>query len=115
MGSELTAFGVRQRGGDGDLNAELVRCPGLALADALHFRRVQRVDLGAALVRLLVEHPSRQHQDAPKDKLTEQVGTAFDLAGNVADDATEIGSELLQRPGWRRIFGRSNGRKFRHG
>jgi hypothetical protein len=31
---------------------------------------VQRVDLGAALVRLLVEHPSRQHQDAPKDKLT---------------------------------------------
>ena len=31
MGGELTAFGVRQRGGDGDLNAELVRCRALPL------------------------------------------------------------------------------------
>jgi hypothetical protein len=37
-------------------------------------------------VLLLVEHPSRQRQHAPKDNLAEQVGAAFGLVGNVADD-----------------------------
>ncbi|OKO78829.1 hypothetical protein AC628_12565 [Bradyrhizobium sp. NAS96.2] len=47
---------------------------------------------------LLVKHSSRQRQHAPKDNLAEQVGAAFDLEGNVADDTAEIGSERLQGP-----------------
>jgi hypothetical protein len=47
--------------------------------------------LWSTLVLLLVKHPSRQRQHASKDNLTEQVGAAFDLAGNIADDADEIG------------------------
>ena len=39
-----------------------------------------------------------RHQRSEKFWSSPQVGAAFDLAGNVADDATEIGSELLQGP-----------------
>ncbi|MGX9432671.1 hypothetical protein, partial [Bradyrhizobium sp. LeoA1S1] len=53
---------------------------------------------GAALVLLLVKHPSRQRQHAFEDNLAKQAGAAFDLAGNITDDATEIGSEHLQGP-----------------
>src|SRR6185312_6904698 len=98
MGDELAALGVRQRGGDGDLDPELVGPVRLALADALHLRRMQRVDLRAALVLLLFKHPSRPRQHALERDPTEQVGAAFKLAAYVADDATEIGSERLQGP-----------------
>jgi hypothetical protein len=40
MGDELTALGMGERGGDGDLDAELVRPVRLALADAFHLRRM---------------------------------------------------------------------------
>src|SRR5215471_9037060 len=50
------------------LAAELVRRPGLAFADALDLRRVQRIDFGAALPLVLKSHPHRQR---------EQVGEAF--------------------------------------
>jgi hypothetical protein len=59
---------------------------------------VQRIDLRSTLVLLLVKHPSRQRQRASKDNLPEQVGAAFDLAGNVADDTSEIGSKRPQGP-----------------
>ena len=52
MGDELAALGVADRGGDGDLDAELIRPVGLALADAFDFRCVQRIDLGPALALL---------------------------------------------------------------
>jgi hypothetical protein len=41
MGDELAALGVCHCGGDGDLDTELVGAVRLALADALHLRRVQ--------------------------------------------------------------------------
>jgi hypothetical protein len=44
MSDELAALGVAERGGDGDLDAELVRPMGLAFADAFDFRRVQGVN-----------------------------------------------------------------------
>jgi hypothetical protein len=47
---------------------------------------------------LMHKHPSRQRQHAPKDNLAEQVGAAFGLVGNVADDTAEVGSERLQGP-----------------
>jgi hypothetical protein len=50
------------RGGDAHLDAELVRPVRLVLADALHFRRVQGIDLAAALAALLLEHASGQEQ-----------------------------------------------------
>lgn len=34
-----------ERGGDADLHAELLRCPGFSLADALHLGCMQRVQL----------------------------------------------------------------------
>ena len=96
MGDELAALGVRQRRGDGDLDAELVRPVRLALADAFHLRRVQRIDLGSALALLLFEHPPRQRQRTSQGDLTEQVGAVVELAGDVADDTAEIGFELPQ-------------------
>ena len=53
---ELAALGYGDRGDDRDLAAELVRRPGLAFADALYLGGVQRVDLRAALTRLLLSH-----------------------------------------------------------
>jgi len=41
MGDELTAGGMLHGGGDAHLDAELIRLVRLALADALHLRRVQ--------------------------------------------------------------------------
>jgi hypothetical protein len=41
VGDELAALAVLERGGDADLDAELVRPMGLALADAFDFRRMQ--------------------------------------------------------------------------
>jgi hypothetical protein len=56
MGDELAAFGVADGGGDRDLDAELVRPVGLALADAFDLRRVQGVELSAALALTLGAH-----------------------------------------------------------
>src|SRR5262249_61575465 len=56
MGDELTAGGMLHGGGDAHLDAELVRLVRLALADALHLRRVQGIDLAAALAALLFQN-----------------------------------------------------------
>ena len=62
MDGKLTALGVPDRGGHTRLDAELVRA--MRLANALHFRRVQAVDLAATLMLLLMQHRtgSRQHR-----------------------------------------------------
>ena len=94
MGDELAALAALEGGGDADLDAELVGLVRLALADALDLGRVQAVDLGAALAAFLIAHPPRQAQQ-PGERGLER-GIAVDLAGNVADDAAEIGLELAQ-------------------
>jgi len=60
---------------------------GLALADAFDFRRVQGIDLRAALTLLLLAHAPRQHQQLGERRFEPAV--ALDLAGDVANDAAE--------------------------
>ena len=96
VGDELAALGAIERGGERDLDAELVRAMGLALADAFDLGRVQRIDLASALMLALLAHPARQHQRMGEDAL--QLGLAPDLAHDVAHDPAEIGADRLQRP-----------------
>lgn len=95
MSNELAALGVRQGRCDRDLHTELVRFVRLAFADAFHFGGVQRVDFGAALMRLLIPYPTGEHEQLGEGPLHSLIG--LDLAGDVADDAPQIGFELLQR------------------
>ena len=60
---ELAALGLRDRGRHADLAAELVGRPGLALADALDLRRMQAVELPAALALTSAGEPGR-HADS---------------------------------------------------
>ena len=60
MGDELAAFGVVERRGDGDLDAELIGPVRFPLADALDLGGVQRIDLLAPLVLALVTHREGQ-------------------------------------------------------
>ena len=60
MGDELAALAVLEGGGNADLDAELVRPMGLALADAFDFRRMQGIDLRPALTLLLLAYAARQ-------------------------------------------------------
>jgi hypothetical protein len=92
---KLAPFGLGDRGRHRDLAAELVRRPGLPLADAFDLWRVQRVDLGAALPVILKTHPHRQG---------EQVGKAFleglvvrDLTPDIADHAAQPDAQELER------------------
>jgi hypothetical protein len=55
-------------GGDAHLDAELVGPVRFALTDALHLRRVQGIDLAAALVALLLQHAPGQEQ-RPHERL----------------------------------------------
>src|SRR5215470_18422537 len=57
-------FGFGGRGRHRHLAAELVRRPGLALADAFDLRSVQRIDLMTALPVILETHPHRQREQA---------------------------------------------------
>ena len=93
---ELSALAVLEGCGNADLDAELVRLVCFALADALHFGRMQAVDLGPALSSLLGAYAARQAQQMSERCL--KPGIAIDLAGNVADNAAEIGLELAQSP-----------------
>src|SRR6267154_2771984 len=68
----------------------------LRVADALHFGRMQAVDLGPALSSLLGAYAARQAQQMSERRL--QPAIAVDLAGNVADDAAKIGLERAQSP-----------------
>jgi hypothetical protein len=58
MGHELAALGATGSRGDTDLDPELIRPMRLTLADAIHLRRMQGIDLGSELTLIL-------SQDAP--------------------------------------------------
>ena len=77
---ELPALGRGDRGYNRDLAAELVGCPGLAFADALHLGGMQRVDLGPALALLLEADPQREIEQRTKAVL--ECWVALDLAAN---------------------------------
>ena len=66
----------------------------LALADALDLRRVQGIDLAAALAALLFQHApgqeQRSHERHPQNLIPD------DVPLDVADDAAKIGLELAQ-------------------
>src|SRR5579864_1454706 len=95
MGDELAALRAMQRRGERDLHAELVRPMRLALVDAFDLRRVQRIDLLAALVLTLFAHPLGEPERATKDLLYGLL--ASDLARNVAHHPAEIGPQRPQR------------------
>src|SRR5260221_7681888 len=104
MERELAALGAMKCGGHRDLDAELVGCVRLALADAFHFRCVEAVDLLASLVLPLLDHPRGQMQWLPED-VTELV-VAGDPPADVADGAAEIGLERAQTaPGPLKLLG----------
>jgi hypothetical protein len=63
---KLAAFGLGGRGRHRHLAAELIRRPGFPLADAFDLRRVQRINLGAALPVILETHPHRQGEQVGK-------------------------------------------------
>ena len=95
MGDELAAAAALERGGDGDLDAELIGFVGLALADALHLGRVQGIDLlaragaGAARAR---GGPATATAERPR-----QLRVPGELAGDVADHRAQHGAQPLER------------------
>src|SRR5712671_3176005 len=76
--------------------SQLVRLVGLTLADAFHFGGMQAVDLGAALPAFLLANPPAKAEQVSESGLKPII--AVDLAGDVADDAAEIGLERAQSP-----------------
>ena len=91
MQDELPAFaafvGCRER----NLDAELVRPMGLALADALGLGRVPGIEFPAALPLFLTANLSSARQRDGEDLL--QVLVAFYLAPDVADQAAQPGAQ----------------------
>ena len=84
MEHELSALRGGHGGGDTDLAAELVRCAGFPLADALDLWRMCRIDLGAALMLILGAHPLRQIKQRAEASFQRRI--AINLAADVADD-----------------------------
>jgi hypothetical protein len=93
---EQTAGGPVVVGDDGSLHSELVRCAGLALADALHLRSMEGIKLPAALALLLRADLGGSAQREGERLL--QGWLAFDLAANVPDDAAEPAAQDAQLP-----------------
>jgi hypothetical protein len=94
MKHELAALRLCRRRRNRDLAAELIRGPGFAFADALHFGGMQRIDLRAALTMILETHPTGQG---------EQIGEAFskrivagDLTADIADHPAEPDAQELE-------------------
>lgn len=71
-----------QRGGDADLDAEFVGCPGFALADALHLGCVQRVEL-VLVLGALAQDTARALQQV-LDLGARRLGQQMQLAGHLA-------------------------------
>jgi hypothetical protein len=74
--------------GDTDLYPELVWPMRFALADALHFRRVQGIDFGSALTLILRQHAPGEVQRPGEDFF--ELRIAVDASPDVADDAAQI-------------------------
>ena len=87
MEHELAARGTAVGGDDGGLHAELVRCAGLALADALHLRGMEGIELPAALA-LLLRADLRGAAERKCERLLES-RLSFDLAADIADDPAQ--------------------------
>jgi hypothetical protein len=68
VGDELATLAVLERGADADLDAELVRLVGLALANAFRLGGMQAVDLGAALPAFLLAHPPAKAEQVSEAK-----------------------------------------------
>ena len=83
-------------GDDGGLHAELVRCAGLAFADALHFRGVEGIKLPAALA-LLLRADLRGPAEREGKRLL-QCWLALDLATDVTDDPAQPAAQDTQLP-----------------
>src|SRR5918995_4005472 len=94
MQHELATLGLCDRSGDAHLAAELIRCAGFALADALHFRRMQGIDLWPALALGLLPNPDRQGQPGPEAFLQGRI--PFDLAAHIPDHSAEPGAQKPQ-------------------
>jgi len=92
MGDELAAGGMFHRGSDAHFDTEFVRPVRFALADALDLRRVQGIDLAAALAALLLQHAPGQEQ-RPHERFP-QIFIPDDAPLDVANDPAEIGLEL---------------------
>ena len=83
-------------GDDGGFHAELVRRGGLALADALHLRGMEGIELPAALALLLradLRGPAKREGERPL-----QCWPALDLAADVADDPPQPAAQDTQLP-----------------
>jgi hypothetical protein len=78
--------------GEGGLDAELVSGARLAAGDALHFRRMEGVEL-AGIARALVADALRSRERLGESGLAHRV--AGDLAGDVADDPAEEGARKI--------------------
>ena len=99
MGDELPALRVGERGRHRHLDAELIGAMRLALADAFHLGRVQRIDprdgargqaLWATLVLALAAHPEGQRQRFGEDPAQALVTPG--LADDAAEHPAEIGA-----------------------
>jgi hypothetical protein len=102
--NEPAALGVANGGGDGGLDAELVRPVSLALANAFDFRRLQGIDFAPALA-LFVHAPCR-HEQLCEHRL-EPAG-ALDLSGDVAESMVACCREIPARQGRLRSYPRWN-------
>ena len=94
MEHELPALRRRHGGGYTDLAAELVGRAGFPLADALDLRRMQRIDLGAALMLILAAHPLRQIKQRAEVSFQRRI--AINLAADVADDPAKSRPQELE-------------------
>ena len=84
---ELAARRAGFGGGDRYIDAELIGCAGLALADAFDLRRMEGIEFPAALTLLLRADLGGARQWPSEDLLQDRL--ASDLAADVADDAAE--------------------------
>jgi hypothetical protein len=94
MQHKLAARATPVGGDDGGLHAELVRCAGLALADALHLRRMEGIELSAALA-LLLRADLRGAAERKCERLLES-RLSFDLATDMTLKAAKPCN--LERP-----------------
>ena len=83
----MTARGAGVAGDDRDLDAELVRRAGLALADALGLRGMEGIELPSTLALLLGSDLGGARQRQGKRRL--DVRLAFDLAADVTDQPAQ--------------------------
>ncbi len=79
MGDELTAPGMLHRRCDAHFHPELVGLVRLALADAFHLGRMQRIDFAAALAAVLQQHTlgeiKRPHEGLAQALLARDLAT----------------------------------------